>query len=184
MADRSGLLFRRRRPGEFRARPGAMGPIMQQRAERMYVLPGNHESEADIARFCREFGFHDFHGRTMRDRGLSCRGARLLESHALRYTGRVQRTGIEGAPTTIFWARSVGLDLPYATQRHRARSRRRRASISEATRSANLSNASSRRYFYCGHIHEAAGQQATLGRTEGWNVGKRGQLLELTPLVK
>jgi len=39
------------------------------------------------------------------------------------------------------------------------------------------------RYFYCGHIHEAAGQHATLGRTEGWNVGKRGQLLELTPLV-
>ena len=75
----------------------AMGPILQKRAERMYVLPGNHESEADIARFCREFGFHDFHGRTHGDRGLSCRRTRLLESDALRYTGRVQRAGIEGA---------------------------------------------------------------------------------------
>jgi Icc-related predicted phosphoesterase len=40
------------------------------------------------------------------------------------------------------------------------------------------------RYFFCGHIHEAAGQHALLGRTEGWIVGKRGQLLELPPLVK
>ena len=39
-------------------------------------------------------------------------------------------------------------------------------------------------YFFCGHIHEAAGQQATLGRTQAWNVGKRGHLLELTPLLK
>ncbi|HLG99169.1 MAG TPA: metallophosphoesterase family protein [Bryobacteraceae bacterium] len=37
-----------------------LGPIMQKRAERMYVLPGNHESEADITRFCRQFGFHRF----------------------------------------------------------------------------------------------------------------------------
>ena len=52
----------------------AMGPIMRQRAERMYVLPGNHESEADIARFCREFGFHDFHGRTMEIAGYNVAG--------------------------------------------------------------------------------------------------------------
>jgi Icc-related predicted phosphoesterase len=39
-------------------------------------------------------------------------------------------------------------------------------------------------YFYCGHIHEAAGQQDSLGRTQAWNVGKRGQLLNLDPLVK
>ena len=30
----------------------AMGELMKPRAERMYVLPGNHESEADIGVFC------------------------------------------------------------------------------------------------------------------------------------
>jgi len=40
------------------------------------------------------------------------------------------------------------------------------------------------RYFCCGHIHEAAGQQDLIGRTQSWNVGKRGQLLELDPLVR
>ena len=34
-------------------------------------------------------------------------------------------------------------------------------------------------YFYCGHIHEAAGQQDSIGESQGWNVGKRGQVLVL-----
>ena len=39
-------------------------------------------------------------------------------------------------------------------------------------------------YFYCGHIHEAAGQQDTIGKSRGWNVGKRGQVLDLDGLLK
>jgi Icc-related predicted phosphoesterase len=34
-------------------------------------------------------------------------------------------------------------------------------------------------YFFCGHIHEAEGASVTLGRTRGFNAGKRGYLLEL-----
>jgi predicted phosphodiesterase len=52
----------------------AMGPILQKRAERMYVLPGNHESEADIARFCGEFGFHIFTDARWRLPGTMSRG--------------------------------------------------------------------------------------------------------------
>ncbi len=40
------------------------------------------------------------------------------------------------------------------------------------------------RYFYCGHIHEAAGVHDTIGRTQAWNVGKRGQVLDLDGLLK
>src|SRR5262245_9527847 len=39
-----------------------MGPLMKPRADRMYVLPGNHESERDIDLFCERFGFVNFHG--------------------------------------------------------------------------------------------------------------------------
>ena len=31
----------------------------------MYVLPGNHESETDVAQFCDEYGFQNFHGQTL-----------------------------------------------------------------------------------------------------------------------
>ena len=35
------------------------------------------------------------------------------------------------------------------------------------------------RYFFCGHIHEAAGAQEKLGETSAMNVGKKGYLLDL-----
>ena len=38
-----------------------LGPLMQQRADRVYVLPGNHESSDDVAEFCSQYGFHNFH---------------------------------------------------------------------------------------------------------------------------
>ena len=35
------------------------------------------------------------------------------------------------------------------------------------------------RFFFCGHIHEAAGAQQKLGVTSAMNVGKKGYLLDL-----
>ena len=35
-------------------------------------------------------------------------------------------------------------------------------------------------YFFCGHIHEAEGKTAMLGKTWAKNVGKAGHLLELS----
>jgi Icc-related predicted phosphoesterase len=35
------------------------------------------------------------------------------------------------------------------------------------------------RYFFCGHIHEAAGVADKLGETSAMNVGKKGYLLDL-----
>src|ERR1035438_9465042 len=37
------------------------GPILARRADRVYLLPGNHETAAQIAGLCRDFGLHDFH---------------------------------------------------------------------------------------------------------------------------
>src|SRR5215472_9895840 len=51
-----------------------LGPIMEKRADRMYVIPGNHESESDIAGFCRKYGCHDFHGKTMKIEGNTIAG--------------------------------------------------------------------------------------------------------------
>src|SRR4051812_31476387 len=42
-----------------------MGDVMKPRASQMYVLPGNHESSDDIVRFCAEYGFSNFHGRSL-----------------------------------------------------------------------------------------------------------------------
>src|SRR5579863_506580 len=51
-----------------------MGEILKRRASRVYVLPGNHESESDIAAFCQRHGFVNFHGGTMDVGGIHLAG--------------------------------------------------------------------------------------------------------------
>ena len=104
----------------------AMGPIMQKHAERMYVIPGNHESEADIARFCREFGFHDFHGRTMEIAGYNVAGLGYSNPTPFDTPGEYSEQELRERLQAILRTRSAGLDLPHATQEHGARSRGRR----------------------------------------------------------
>src|SRR5579871_25979 len=43
-----------------------MGEIMKRRAGKVYVIPGNHETEDDIAALCAKFGFVNFHGGQMK----------------------------------------------------------------------------------------------------------------------
>jgi predicted phosphodiesterase len=38
------------------------GRILSRRAERLYYLPGNHESAAAISTLARKYGLHFFHG--------------------------------------------------------------------------------------------------------------------------
>ncbi len=161
----------------------AMGRILQKRAERMYVLPGNHESEGDIARLCREFGLHDFHGQTMNIEGYHIAGLGYSNPTPFDTPGEYSEQELADRLNAF-----SGLDPlvlichtpPKGTGLDRAAAGKHFGS--DAIR--DFIEREQPRYFYCGHIHEAAGQHVLLGRTQAWNVGKRGQLLELTPLVK
>ena len=41
----------------------ACGQILKTRGDKVWVLPGNHESAPQIAGFCDQYGLHDFHQR-------------------------------------------------------------------------------------------------------------------------
>src|ERR1039458_8196129 len=41
----------------------ACAQILKTRGDKVWVLPGNHESESQIAAFCDQYGLHDFHQR-------------------------------------------------------------------------------------------------------------------------
>jgi uncharacterized protein len=160
-----------------------LGPILKKRADRMYVLPGNHESEADIARFCQEFGFQNFHCQIMSIAGYSVAG--LGYSNPTPFNTPGEYTEEELAARLEEFSGLDPLVLichtpPKGTQLDQAG--RDQHFGSQAVR--DFIDREQPIYFYCGHIHEAAGRQETLGRTRGWNVGKRGQLLDLAPLVK
>ena len=161
----------------------AMGPIMQKHAQQMYVLPGNHESEADIARFCREFGFHDFHGRTMDIAGYHVAGLGYSNPTPFDTPGEYSEQELAARLEKF-----AGLDPlilichapPKDTKLDRAGEGQHFGST--AVRDFIVRNQPA--YFYCGHIHEAAGRQDIIGRTIGRNVGTRGQVLDLEGLVR
>ncbi len=160
-----------------------LGPIMRQRAERMYVLPGNHESEDDIARFCEQYGFHNFHGKSIRMGKFAVAG--LGYSNPTPFNTPGEYTEQELAMRLEPFAALDPLILichapPKSTQLDRAGEGQHFGS--QAVR--DFIDRYQPRYFYCGHIHEAAGVHETIGGTEAWNAGKRGQLLDLDTLLE
>jgi Icc-related predicted phosphoesterase len=159
-----------------------MGRIMQARAGRVYVLPGNHESEADIAEFCSRHGFVNFHGGTLEIAGevAGVRVAGLGYSTPTPFDTPGEYTEQEMAarlakfdefkPTVmICHAPPLNSPLDRIHDGSHAGSRAVREFIERVQPG----------HFFCGHIHEAEGVAVQIGSTRAMNVGKKGYLLEL-----
>jgi uncharacterized protein len=158
------------------------GEVLKPLGDRLWVLPGNHETHDATRTFCQRFGFVDFH-----------RQVRVLESS----TGPVQWAGLGYSNITPFHtpgeyteeelARALAAfdDLKplylvvhcppqntkldeFAPGKHAGSS----AVRAWAERHQPV-------YLFCGHIHEAAGKSDTLGATRCINVGKHGYALEI-----
>ena len=160
-----------------------MGPVLERRAEKMFVMPGNHESESDVARFCESFGFRNFHGQVLNIDGYAVAGLGYSNPTPFNTPGEYSE-----AELAERLAKFNGLDPlvlichcpPKGTKLDRAGEGQHFGSTSVR----EFIDRNQPRYFYCGHIHEAAGVRDTIGRTQGWNVGKRGAVLNLGDLVK
>lgn len=160
-----------------------LGPILARRAGRMYVMPGNHESDADIRSFCAKYEFHDFHGTWIEIAGYKVAGLGYSNPTPFNTPGEMseqelaERLGKFSALdplVLICHTPPIQTKLDKAGEGKHFGSRAVRDFIDQRQPE----------YFYCGHIHEAAGVQDVIGRTRGWNVGKRGQLLDLDALVR
>lgn len=154
------------------------GAIMKPRAARVYVLPGNHESAGQIAAFCDKFGFHNFHEQSMTI--LSSHVAGLGYSSPTPFHTPGEYTEAELAERLKPFADLSPLVLichspPYETPLDRIRK-----NVHGGSRSVReFIDRHQPEYFFCGHIHEAEGVTAEIGKTKARNVGKRGYLLEL-----
>jgi len=156
----------------------ALSPIMQRRAERMYVLPGNHESEADIARMCAQSGFHNFHGQTIQISGYTVAGLGYSNPTPFNTPGEYSEQEL-GARLSKFAGINPLILICHAPPKDTKLDRADEGRHFGSTAVREFIDRYQPAYFYCGHIHEAEGQHEVIGRTEAWNVGKRGQWLEL-----
>src|ERR1700730_11698226 len=159
-----------------------MAEPMKRHADRVYVLPGNHESERNIADFCERHGFVNFHGGTLDIGRIHIAGLGYStptpfdtpgEYSEEEMTARLARLGdkfAEGKPSVLIChAPPLDTDLDRIREGLHAGSRAAREFIEKHQPA----------YFFCGHIHEAEGTVIQMGATRAVNVGKQGYLLEI-----
>jgi Icc-related predicted phosphoesterase len=155
----------------------AMGAVMKDRADRVYAIPGNHETEQQMAAFCSRFGFHDLHGRTFQAGEYHVAGLGYSNVTPFDTPGEYSEEELEtrlhafnGLTPMI----AVCHAPPFGTMLDRITNLRHAGS--KAVR--EFIRREQPRYFFCGHIHEAAGAQDKLGETSSLNLGKKGYLLD------
>jgi uncharacterized protein len=155
-----------------------MAEPMKRRAGRMYVLPGNHESERNIAEFCERHGFINFHGGTLEVRGTHVAGLGYStptpfdtpgEYSEKEMAARLEKFAPLNPLVLICHAPPINTDLDRITEGLHAGSQAVREFIEKHQPE----------HFFCGHIHEAEGKVIQMGATRAQNVGKKGYLLEL-----
>ncbi len=144
----------------------------------VYVLPGNHESGADIAAFCARHGFIDFHGGTLEIAGVRIAGLGYSSPTPFDTPGEyteeemaAQLAKFDQFKPQVMVCHAPPLDTPLDRIHEglHAGSRAIREFI-ERVQPA---------HFFCGHIHEAEGVVVQMGSTRAMNVGKKGFLLEV-----
>jgi len=155
-----------------------LGPLMKSRADRLYMIPGNHESEDDVARFCEQFGFHNVHGKTLRLGQTEIAALGYSNPTPFNTPGEYSEQEL-ARRLSLFDDARPGVVIchcpPKSTRLDRAAEGQHFGSQSVR----DFIERTQPEYFYCGHIHEAAGASDRIGRTQGFNVGKQGRLFDL-----
>jgi uncharacterized protein len=155
-----------------------MGPVLQKGDGPVYVMPGNHESEAEIAAFCKQYAFEFFHDRVIEMDGRYIAGLGYSNITPFNTPGEYREP--EFAERLAPWAALKPLVLichcpPFNTPLDRAAPGKHFGSPTIA----EFIDMNQPEWFFCGHIHEAEGVSVRLGKTQAMNVGKRGYLLDL-----
>lgn len=145
---------------------------------RLWVMPGNNETAAQVEAFCELHGFRAFHDTALEIEGTHIVGMGYsnptpfdtpgeyseeeLADRLAKYGALSPQVLVSHAPPAETELDAAGPGLHFGS--HAVRGYIERYSPA---------------YCFCGHIHEAEGRTVRLGSTVACNVGKRGYLLEL-----
>jgi Icc-related predicted phosphoesterase len=156
----------------------ATGDVMKSRADRVYVIPGNHESADQISAFCARFGFHDFHGQRMQVGRYHVAGLGYSNPTPFDTPGEYSEDQLAARLGRFAGLKPLIMVChcpPYGSKLDLVRDGMHAGS----TAVRDFIAAEQPEYLFCGHIHEAAGSSETFGPTTAVNVGKKGYLLQL-----
>ena len=158
------------------------GEIMKPLGEKVWVLPGNHESHDDTRAFCQRFGFFDFHRqiRAMKSERGTTQWAGLGYSNITPFNtpGEYTEEEITKALAPFDNLKPLYLVVHFPPQGTR---------LDEFAAGKHAGSPTLREwadrvqpvYLFCGHIHECGGRSDRLGATQAFNVGKKGYTIEV-----
>ncbi len=154
------------------------GELLRPHGERVWVLPGNHETHEEMQAFCARYGVVDFHRQVRKLSSTVWAGLGYSNPTPFDTPGEYSEEEIAEALAAFDGLSHLYLVVHFPPQgtrldqvapgRH-AGSRVLREWV-ERTQPA---------FLFCGHIHECAGQSDRIGATQCFNVGKAGYLLEI-----
>jgi len=157
------------------------GEVLQPLGERLWALPGNHETYDETRAFCERFGFVDFHRRV---RSLSSapgatQWAGLGYSNITPFNTPGEYSEAEIAKALAAFDEIKPLYLvvhfpPLGTMLDEFAPGKHAGSPTLRT----WVERAQPMYLFCGHIHECAGRSDRIGTTKCFNVGKQGYTLE------
>ena len=158
------------------------GEVLQPLGERLWVLPGNHETQDETRAFCEKFGFVDFHRRvfSLPSATGATQWAGLGYSNITPFNtpGEYSEEQIAKALSAFDAIKPLYLVVHFPPQG---------TSLDEFAHGKHAGSPTLRAwveriqplYLFCGHIHECAGRSDQVGATQCFNVGKQGYTLEI-----
>ena len=154
------------------------GEILATRGDKVYVLPGNHESADLVANMCARCGLHNFHERHFQVGNWRVAGLGYSSPTPFKTPGEYTETQLAERLERFAELKPLALVChapPYGTALDEVRPGLHAGS----TAVRDFIRKYEPEYFFCGHIHEAEGVEISIGKTRARNVGKAGYLLEL-----
>jgi Icc-related predicted phosphoesterase len=154
------------------------GQILKTRGEKVWVLPGNHESSDQIAALCSQYGLNNFHERHFAAGGFHIAGLGYSSPTPFATPGEYSERQIEERLVPFATLSPLVLVChapPYGTALDQVKP----GVHAGSTAVRDFIQRSRPAHFFCGHIHEAEGVSIEIGPTRAHNVGKKAYLLEL-----
>jgi hypothetical protein len=154
------------------------GQILKTRGDKVWVLPGNHESASQTADLCDRYGLNHFHQRHFAAGRWQVAGLGYSSPTPFHTPGEYTEPQIAEhlAPfANLHPLVMVCHAPPYGT----ALDQIRPGLHGGSTAVRDFIQLHQPAHFFCGHIHEAEGVAIEIGKTRARNVGKKAYLLEL-----
>lgn len=157
------------------------GRILSRRAGKVYVLPGNHESEEAIAGMCERHGLHTFHGKILQVNGYQIAGLGYSNRTPFHTPGEYTEQELARRLAPFADLRPLIL-ICHCPPKNTPLDRMHFGLHRGSTAIRSFIDLHQPEYFFCGHIHEAHGASARIGATHAFNPGKQGYLLDFDKL--